>query len=201
MKPEDTGSAYNQITHLWEDDKFNLANGMSAHQKAIEFVEGRGDALDVGCGLTCRFIDLLVAEGFSPEGVDISSEMINKARLKRPRIKFHLQDICEWEIPIRYDFITAWDSIWHVPLNQQSALLTKLIDSLNPGGVFIFSFGGVDNAGEHTNKAMGPEVYYSSLGLKGFLSLFMKMDCIIRHLEFDQHPETHTYAIIQKTPA
>jgi len=201
MKPEDTGNAYNQITHLWEDDKFNLANGMSAHQKAIEFVEGRGDALDVGCGLTCRFIDLLVAEGFSPEGVDISSEMINKARLKRPRIKFQLQDICDWEIPIRYDFITAWDSIWHVPLNQQSALLTKLIDSLNPGGVFIFSFGGVDNAGEHTNKAMGPEVYYSSLGLNGFLSLFMKMDCIIRHLEFDQHPETHTYAIIQKTSA
>jgi hypothetical protein len=83
-------------------------------------------------------------------------------------------------------------------LEQQVPVLTKIVDSLNAGGVFIFSFGGTNEAGEHTDHFMGPEVYYSSFGTNGFLKLFMELGCIIRHLEFDQHPELHTYLIVEK---
>jgi hypothetical protein len=34
----------------------------------------------VGCGCTGRFIDLLLNEGFSPEGLDISTEMLSLAK-------------------------------------------------------------------------------------------------------------------------
>ncbi|MGO3863321.1 MAG: hypothetical protein ACTJIA_15760 [Halomonas sp.] len=50
MNPADIGSAYNEITHLWQSEKFKLANGMEAHKKALSFVKGRGKALDIGCG-------------------------------------------------------------------------------------------------------------------------------------------------------
>lgn len=45
---------------------------------------------------------------------------------------------------------------------------------------------------------MGPDVYYSSLGLNGFIKLFIELGCIIRHLEFDQYPEVHTYLVVEK---
>ncbi len=198
MKPEDIGQAYNQITHLWESDDFDRSNGIIEHEKALTFVKNRGKALDVGCGCTGRFIDLLLSNGFCPEGVDISEKMIKLAEERHPEINFYQQDICSWNLPQKYDFITAWDSIWHIPLNQQEKVLTKLASSLNPNGVLIFSFGGTDEQGEHKDSFMGPEVYYSTLGINGFLKLFISLDCVCRHLEYSQYPELHTYLIVQK---
>ncbi|WP_293752443.1 class I SAM-dependent methyltransferase [uncultured Paraglaciecola sp.] len=198
MNPIDIGNAYNKITHLWESDKFNMNNGIEQHNRAISFVKNRDIALDVGCGCTGRFIDLLLEKGFEPEGVDISDKMINFAKKRHPAINFHTNDICEWVPPKRYDFITAWDSIWHVPLDQQEKVITKLISSLNSNGVLIFSCGGTDNQGDHKDDFMGSEVYYSTLGVSGFLKLIMSLDCICRHFEYDQYPELHSYFIVQK---
>lgn len=199
MKPSDIGTAYNQITHLWESEGFDRSNGIEQHKKAISFAKNRGRALDIGCGSTGRFIDLLLLEGFKPGGVDVSKEMINLARKRHPNIEFHQKDICEFNLENKYDFITAWDSIWHIPLDQHANVLTKLISALNTDGVFIFSCGGTDEQGCHNDNSMGPEVYYSTLGINGFLTLFIELDCICRHLEYDQHPELHSYFIVQKT--
>ncbi|MCW8128575.1 class I SAM-dependent methyltransferase [Microbulbifer halophilus] len=198
MNPEETGKAYDQITHLWDRKAFNRKDGIDQHKRAIAFSENKGKALDVGCGCTGRFIDLLQSEGFSPEGIDISERMIHLSKACHPEVTFHHQDICEWEIQGEYDFITAWDSIWHVPLDQQERVLQKLISSLNPGGVLIFSFGGTYKQDEHKNDHMGPELYYSTLGTNGFVKLLIGLGCILRHLEYDQYPELHTYLIVQK---
>lgn len=198
MNPQEIGQVYDKITHLWEREDFNRKNGIEQHKRALAFVKNKGKALDVGCGCTGRFIDLLQSEGFSPESVDVSEKMISLARERHPNIVFHHQDICEWNIEEKYDFITAWDSIWHIPLKQQEKVLAKLVSSLNRGGVLIFSFGGTDEQGDHTDNFMGPEVYYSTLGTNGFLNLLMNLGCICRHLEYDQYPKLHTYLIVQK---
>ncbi len=199
MNPKEIGKIYDKITHLWVREDFNRTNGIDQHRRALGFVKNKGKALDVGCGCTGRFIELLISEGFTPEGVDVSKEMIRLAGLRHPQVIFHHQDICEWHIGERYDFITAWDSIWHIPLDRQKFVLEKLISSLNAGGVLIFSFGGTEEQGDHTDNFMGPEIYYSTLGTNGFLKLLIGLDCICRHLEYDQHPELHTYLIVQKT--
>jgi len=199
MDPQDTGKAYDQITHLWTSSEFKSENGIEQHKRAIAFVKNRGKALDVGCGCTGRFIDLLLKEGFSPEGVDVSTKMLELARSRHPELTFTQADICEWDIPGSYDFITAWDSIWHVPLDQLRNVVRKLVASLNSKGVLIFSSGGTDEEGFITDDAMGPKVYYSSLGIPGFLNLFAELGCVCRHLEYDQHPELHLYFIVQKT--
>ena len=201
MKPEQIGKAYDQITHLWQSDDFNRENGIEAHRRALSFVKTKGKALDIGCGCTGRFFDLMLSEGFTPEGlagIDMSDRMLALARQRHPDVELFKADICTHQLGQRFDFITAWDSIWHIPLSEQRNVLTKIVDSLNKGGVFIFSFGGTAEEGEHTDNFMGPEVYYSSLGTNGFLSLFLELGCAIRHLEFDQYPELHTYLIVEK---
>ena len=199
MNPKDIGNAYDQITDRWVGDDFSLCNGLAAHKRAIAFVKNKGKALDVGCGCTGRFIDLLCDNGFSPEGVDVSLEMIKLARTRHPEITFYHQDICEWNVSGKYDFITAWDSIWHVPLESQAYVLTKLIASLNTDGVFIFSSGGTNEHSEHLDDSMGVKMYYSTLGVCEILKLCMSSSCICRHVEYDQYPELHTCFIIQKT--
>jgi len=203
MHPEQTGKHYDTIVDRWDDDRFNMKNGIDQHLKALSFAPSsfatsKGKALDVGCGRTGRIMALLAKKGFQPEGLDISEKMIELARNRHPEWLYYHEDICSFPLPKKYDFISAWDSIWHIPLNEQVNVISKLINALTPDGIMIFSFGGLNEAGDHTDDTMGPMMYYSSLGTNGFLNIFLENGCTIKHLEFDQHPEVHTYIIAQK---
>ena len=194
MQPIDTGKAYDQITHLWQREGFDRTNGIAQHEKALSYAKNSGLALDVGCGCTGRFIDLLLSHGFTPQGIDISQNMLQLAQERHPNIKFIHADICQWQPPNKYDFITAWDSIWHVPLAQQEALMTKLMSMLTKGGVLIFSAGGMEEPQQHTDDAMGVEVYYGTLGFKKHLALIEQCGCVCHYVEY----ELHCYFIVQR---
>ncbi|GAB3483949.1 hypothetical protein GCM10027340_18820 [Marinomonas epiphytica] len=202
MTPKEVGEAYDTITHLWDEGRFDCSNGIEALKKALFFLEARKSggklALDVGCGRTGRFIGYLSAIRWQVDGVDVSAKMLSLARQRHPKVQFYNEDICQWELPKQYDFIIAWDSIWHVPLAEQERVMKKLIDGLAPHGVLLFSFGGVFERGEHVDSNMGPQVYYSSLGVNGFLDILTRLNCLCRHLEFDQYPSEHAYLIVEK---
>ncbi|MDF3820851.1 class I SAM-dependent methyltransferase [Leptospira sp. 96542] len=200
MKPSKIANAYDQLFHLSISENFNQNNGINQHKRAIAFSKKKTNAnvLDVGCGCNGRLIELLLSEGFYVEGVDISEKMITLVREKFKNQTFYHADICEWTIPKKYDFITAWDSIWHIPLNEQIKVMSKLVGALNQNGILIFSCGGTEKASEHYDASMGEEVYYSTLGINGFLELMIELGCICRHLEYDQYPELHTYFIFEK---
>jgi trans-aconitate methyltransferase len=85
--------------------------------------------------------------------------MIELAKKRHPDVTFHHADICEWQLPRAYDFISAWDSIWHVPLSQYETVLKKLLQGLSPGGICIFTTGGLDHPTEKIDSAMGPQMY------------------------------------------
>ncbi|MBM4205744.1 MAG: class I SAM-dependent methyltransferase [Gammaproteobacteria bacterium] len=198
MKPGDVASSYDQLAAFWASDRFPADNGISIHRRAVAFVKEKAAALDVGCGSSGRLIEFLRSEGFSPEGLDLSSGMLELARQHHPDVQFHQADICEWQPPQTYSFVSAWDSIWHVPLDVHEAVLSKIFDMLTPGGVAVFSMGGLDAPSETTNALMGPPVYHSTPGIPRMLSRVAASGCVIRHLEYDQYPELHVAVICQK---
>ncbi len=198
LSPAEIARGYDALAEQWNSDQFPRSNGIAAHERAIAFVRHRGRALDVGCGSSGRIIDLLLAHGFTVEGVDLSARMLELARRRHSALTFHHADICEWQPPARYDLISGWDSIWHVPLAEHEPVLRKLLGALTPGGVCIFTAGGVDVPQEKTDAAMGPPMYYSALGIPRLLEVLADEGCICRHLEYDQHPELHVYVIAQK---
>ena len=202
MKPSEIGQSYDQIADRWAGDDFNRTNGVAQHERALTFLAEQrcNRALDIGCGSSGRIIDLLLSRGFDVEGLDISKQMIALAKRRHPNVVFHQADICEWAFPYQYDFVSAWDSIWHLPLEEQEPVMRKISSGLAPGGVFIFTTGGLDAPGEKTDASMGPEVYYSVLGIPKTLDLLADSRCICRHLEYDQHPELHLYIVAQKLP-
>jgi SAM-dependent methyltransferase len=198
MDPQQTATHYDKIAHHWANDDFNVVNGIAQHQRAIAFSSKSGFAMDIGCGSNTRIIELLQASGFEVEGLDISPQMVALAGAKLPEVHFHHADICTWAFPRRCDFISAWDSIWHAPLERHPAILEKLCGALAPGGVLIFTSGGVDTPGEVTNPCHGEPLYHAALGIPQLLRLIDSSGCICRHLEYDQHPELHLYLIVQK---
>ncbi len=197
MQPSELGESYDAIAARWLDPGLEM-NGMRQHERALRFRGGGGVALDVGCGCSGRFARLLVGEGYEVEGMDVSAEMIALARVWNPDATFFQADVCEWVPARRYDFITAWDSIWHVPLERSEDVLRKLCGALNPGGVLIWTMGGLDGPEEKRDSSMGPTVYYSVLGITKTLQTVAEAGCVCRHLEYDQWPEKHVFVVAQK---
>lgn len=200
MHPSHIGAAYDLLAERWLDERFGRTNGVALHERALAFLGGEGGwALNVGCGCNTRFNPPMRAHGLQLEGIDISERMVALAREADPAAVVHHADAVTWRPPRSYRFITAWDSIWHIGLAEQGAVLRKLMRALEPGGVIIFSTGGLDAPAEHVDSYMGPEVYYASLGIPGLLEAIGAAGCICRHLEFDQHPEKHLCIIAQRS--
>lgn len=198
MLPAEIAASYDSIAHRWLEPHLET-NGIRQHEHAIGFRSGGGMALDVGSGCSGRFIRLLESRGYKVEGLDVSARMISLAKTRSPNATFYHADVCEW-VPIKqYDFITAWDSIWHVPLNRSESVLRKLCGSLTPGGVLIWTTAGLDGPEEKRDSAMGPLVYYSVLGIPKTLQTVADAGCVCRHLEYDQFPEKHVFLIAQRT--
>ena len=199
MTPDEIAKSYDQIADQWNSDSFPRTNGIEQHERAIAFIQERRCALDIGCGSSGRIIDLLIGRGFDVEGIDISYRMIDLAKKRHPGTTFHHADITDRKFSKKYDLISAWDSIWHLPLDAQGPVLKKILQGLTKGGVCIFTTGGLIVPEEKIGTAMGPRMYYSVLGIPKTLQLISENQCVCRHLEYDQYPEMHLYLIAQRT--
>ncbi|BCX46154.1 methyltransferase type 11 [Haloferula helveola] len=198
MKPEDVAASYDRLASHWDGDLFHRENGIAQHRRALAFLDHRGRAIDIGCGSSGRIVDLLLSEGFDTEALDISTEMLALARRRHPDLTFHHADICKWTPPGLYDFVSAWDSIWHVPMDEQEPVLRKLFNALSPGGICIFTSGGLDEPSDTDNPCMGEPMYTAAPGIPALLEAVSDCGCVCRHLEYDQFPEKHLYLIVQK---
>lgn len=198
MNPKDQARHYNKIAHHWNGKDFNRENGIKQHVRALQLAKQKGRAIDIGCGSSGRIIDLLLEHGFDTSGLDSSIEMLNYAKTRHPELMFYHENIVNWVADVKYDFISAWDSIWHVPLKSQEQLLRKLCGTLADDGVIIFTSGAVDEAGEVSNPCLGQELYHAALGIPKLLTILSESGCICRHLENDDWPSSHLYIIAQK---
>jgi RimJ/RimL family protein N-acetyltransferase len=195
MTPEQVAASYDQIADRWLDLP---TYGFAQVERAVGFVKHKGVALDVGCGAG-RCLGLLARHGFITDGVDASAAMIALARDRHPEARLFHADVCGWELPRSYDLIVAWDSVWHVPLAHQEAVLTKLCRGLTAGGVFVFTTGGTDAPSEKQDSCMGPPMYHATLGIPMTLRVLAGAGCVCRHLEYDQYPEAHVYLVAQRS--
>jgi SAM-dependent methyltransferase len=138
------------------------------------------------------------SHGFQPEGLDVSARMLSLGKLRHPDAQFYHQDICAWEFPKKYDLISAWDSTFHLPIEEQEPVLKKMCHALAPCGVLIFTCGGTDAPGEIFGSFQGQDFEYSTLGISEYLRLLSEFGCVCRHLEYDQYPEEHVCVIAQR---
>src|SRR5262245_6322443 len=132
MQPAETGAHYDRIALWWQQQHAHSVYGVAALERAIRFVKNKTTALEVGCGSSGRFIEVLLQNGFTPTGLDISAEMIALARQRHPLVTFYTADICTWVLPQSYDLMVAWDSTFHLPLAEQAPVLKRLCAGLNP---------------------------------------------------------------------
>lgn len=198
MTPQQTGERYDRIADWWWRQPEVAGYGLAQLERALKFAKPTGEALDVGCGSEGRFIRRLLLQGYRVEGLDVASGMIGIVAKRYPECAFHVADISQWTFPKHYDFISAWDSTFHLPLELQEPVLRKMCAGLNKGGVLLFTCGGGEEPGEISGSFGGEDFDYSTLGVPGFLQVMQDCRCALKHLEYDQYPENHVTVVAMR---
>lgn len=196
MSSSSIGQKYDKIASWWNEYHLDSDYGLAQFEKALSYSINSRTALDVGCGSGGRFIRRLEKCGFGVTGLDTSKEMIALARRNHPESNFVQAEIQDWETEKTFDFILAWDSLFHLPLKAQHPVLSKLCRLLNPDGVLIHSFG--DAIGQHKDEWRGQEFPYSSIGIAQNIDIMRESGLTVLHLELDQFPESHVCSIAVK---
>jgi trans-aconitate methyltransferase len=122
--------------------------------------------------------------------------MIKLASANHPEHKFLHQDICTWETQEKFEFVVAWDSIFHLPYSMQKPVVSRLCQLFAKGGILIYNIGNAQ--GEHTDQWHNDTFYYSSIGINENMQILIEEGLSVLHLELDQYPEKHVYTIATK---
>lgn len=98
--------------------------------------------LDLGCGCGVPAARIL-AERYVVTGVDLSPVQIARARSLVPNAQFLCADMTALDFaPSSFAAIVSLYAIIHIPLEEQPALLDRMVSWLRPGGLLLISVGG-----------------------------------------------------------
>ena len=113
------------------------------------------DVLDVACGTGVLFPDYLARKVGSLTAVDISQEMVARAREKFPEAEVCCADVENWQPDRQFDRIVVYNALPHFP--DPGHLISVLAGFLKPGGILTVAHGSaraVIDAG-HKGRAAG----------------------------------------------
>lgn len=110
----------------------------------LEWLAGRlapgAAVLDLGCGPGRPVTAYLSARGCPVTGIDLSAAQVDLARKAVPGAAFVVADVMERDFPAgSFAAATAFYMLFHLPGEEQPALLARVFHWLAPGGLFLLT--------------------------------------------------------------
>ncbi|MEA4822258.1 MAG: class I SAM-dependent methyltransferase [Erysipelotrichales bacterium] len=192
--PEKIAEGYNKIADEYEKSRSNIGLYYSGKFNDLLPQKSCRSILDIGCGTGIPLTKSLVSPINDITGLDISFKMLDKAKVNVPNARFILGNILDARIERKFDGIFAWDSLFHIPLNNQEEVIIKVINWLNIGGIFLFTAGGENS--ELISKMFNEEFYYSSLSSKEYEKIIISNGCELVLNEIDDNSSRKHRVII-----
>lgn len=128
---------YNDISQNWDNTRPKYTFEIFKKIASYLVKNNSSVVLDFGCGtgLFTKYVQENYP-GIKVSGIDISSQMIEKAKVNLPNCKFYTGDIFSITLP-KYDAVVSKDVFNHIPDSNKA--LTRLDELVNPGGVMIIA--------------------------------------------------------------
>ena len=148
-------------------------------ERWLATVPAGGHLLDLGCGTGAPIARHLLGLGYRVTGVDGCAAMLERARDRLPTATWIHTDMRALDLAQRFDGIVAWDSVFHLPPDDQRALVPRLARHLVPGGALMLTVGPA--AGEVVGRVGDEAVYHASLDPDDYRALFAQHGLQVVH--------------------
>jgi predicted TPR repeat methyltransferase len=169
--------SYNNIANQWAA----LRHGSWIPKPILEWENSlvrQSKVLDIGCGTGEPIARFLSDKDHVIEGIDISSAMIDLAiENDIPSADFRVCDVMDYESLCRFDGILAWDSLFHLDIDDQNIVFEKISNWLEIGGHFLFSHG--NESGSKQGEMMGYDFHYSAIDTSELMKIMESVGFVI----------------------
>jgi trans-aconitate methyltransferase len=154
-------------------------------------VPDTGTVLDLGCGMGEPIARYVIESGRRVVGVDSSESMIAMCRVRFPDDEWIVGDMRELDLGRRFDGVLAWDSFFHLQVDDQRRMFPRFGAHASPGAPLLFTSG--TSHGEAIGSYHGEPLYHASLDVVEYESLLAENDFhVTQYVENDPECGQHT---------
>jgi len=199
MPGEDICGKYDAIADWFEEQRNSSRRLMEKEylDAVLERLPVHGHILDLGCGTGRPIAKYFITAGHRVTGVDGAPAMIEKCRADFPDMNWFIGLIQDVDFPMEFDAIIAWDSTFHMSMDDQRVIFCIFNKHTRPGGLLLFTSGpgegeasGEMNGLEFTYASLSPDEYRRLLTANGFQ--------ILKHTVEDPECGGHTVWLAQR---
>lgn len=145
---------------------YDRDRGRSLEERAwldrfVGLVRPEGTVLDLGCGMGEPIARYLIEHGIDVVGVDASPAMIERCRVRFPDSEWVVADMRELELGRRFDGVLAWDSFFHLSMDDQRSMIPRFASHSRRGAALMFTSG--PEEGEAIGSYYEEPLYHASL--------------------------------------
>jgi cyclopropane fatty-acyl-phospholipid synthase-like methyltransferase len=154
----------NAIVHLYERhaESYDRDRGRSLQERRwldmfLSHVRPGGTVLDIGCGMGEPIARYLIDSGVGVVGVDASPSLIGLCRARFPDSEWIVADMRELDLGRRFDGVIAWDSFFHLGMDEQRDMFPRFAAHAKSGAPLLFTSGPAQ--GEAIGSYCGEPLY------------------------------------------
>lgn len=165
----DTRVVYEAVAREFDRDRSkSLMERFYLDRVLAHLVDG-ASVLDLGCGSAEPIAKFFIDNGCRVTGVDVAGTMIAMCRDRYPEQIWIEADMRALDLRRRFDAVIAWDSFFHLPADDQRAMLPVFAHHAAPGAPLLFTSG--PQAGVAMGEIYGHALYHASLDTAEYESL------------------------------
>ena len=166
-----------------------------------------GDSvLDIGCGAGVPIARSL-ARRWHVTGVDLSPEMVLRARRNVPGARFVCDDVMSVALPpASFDAVVAFYTVFHLPRELHAELFHRVHGWLRPRGLFLCTLSAYSEDGYTEDDFFGVTMYWSNYGIHEYREILAAIGFSLLQVattghgyeEGTQPPELHPLVLARK---
>jgi SAM-dependent methyltransferase len=145
---------------------YDIDRGRSLQERGwldrfLSQVRPEGTVLDVGCGMGEPMARYIIQRGFDVVGMDASPSLIGLCRARFPDSEWLVADMRELDLGRRFDGVLAWDSFFHLGMEDQRGMFPRFAAHAQSGAPLMFTTG--SSEGEAIGSYCDEPLYHASL--------------------------------------
>jgi SAM-dependent methyltransferase len=144
----------------------------------LQRVRPIGTVLDLGCGMGEPVGRYLLDQGYQVVGVDSSATLIALCRTRFPHAEWLVGDMRCLDLGRRFDGILAWDSFFHLSMDDQRGMFARFAAHAIPGAPLMFTSG--TSEGEAIGSYRGEPLYHASLAPQEYRDVVAKAGFVVQ---------------------
>ncbi len=170
--PEQIAAHYERHAHAFDHARRKAFVERPWLDRFLLGVRRGADVLDLGCGAGEPIARYLIDAGHGVTGVDASAKMIALCRTRFPRERWIVGDMRDVVLDAAFGGIVAWDSLFHLPGDDQLALIARLATWIEPGGALLFNTGPA--RGTAIGEQFGEPLFHASADPADYRAVFAR---------------------------